>query len=132
MKELGIFCLILIGSFSSFAQNEAEWTLLNQKSGVKVYVKYASCDQQSLVFLKVKNATGKQVSLTWRERFSMENRSIDLNSGQLKNLSMAASSTAEGNCNDDKYLELIVNPNDYVSMAGLGYWELELYDLKVQ
>lgn len=132
MKELGVFCLILIGSFSSFAQNEADWTLLNQKSGVKVYVKYANCDQQSLVFLKVNNATGKQVSLTWRERFSMENRSIEVNSGQLKKLSMAASSSAEGNCNDDKYIELIVNPNDYVSMAGIGFWELELFDLKVQ
>ena len=132
MKELVVFCLILIGSFSSHAQNESEWTLLNQKSGVKVYVKYASCDQQSLVYLKVKNATGKQVSITWKERFSMKNRSIDVNSGQLKSLSLAASSTAEGNCADDEYLELIVNPNDYVSMAGIGYWELELYDLKVQ
>ena len=132
MKKLVIFCLILITSFSAFAQNEPEWTLLDQKSGVKIYVKYTICDQQSIVYLKAQNATGKQVSFTWKERFTMKKHSIDVNSGQVKSLLLAASTAAEANCGDDQYLELIVNPNDYVSMAGVGYWELEIYDLKVQ
>jgi hypothetical protein len=132
MKELGFFCLILIWSFSATAQKETEWTLLNQKSGVKVYVNYTNCDQESLVFLRVHNVTGKEVSLSWAERFSMRDRSIDVNSGQLKSLSLAAKSTVEGKCIDNQYLELIVNPNDYVSMAGVGFWELEIHELKVQ
>jgi hypothetical protein len=132
MKKLVIFCLILITSLSTFAQNEADWTLSSQKSGVKVYVKYASCDQQSRVYIKVQNTTGKEVSFTWKEHFVMQDRSVDVNSGDIKSLSLAASSTAEGKCGDDQYLILVVNPNDYVSMAGQGFWELGIYDLKVQ
>ncbi|RLD22967.1 MAG: hypothetical protein DRI71_06550 [Bacteroidetes bacterium] len=131
MKKLIIFCL-LITSLGAFAQNEAEWTLSSQKSGVKVYVRYASCDQQSKVYIKVQNTTGKEVSFTWKEHFVMQDRSADVNSGDIKSLSLAANTTAEGKCGDDQYLILVVNPNDYVSMAGLGFWELEIYELKVQ
>ena len=132
MKKLVVFCSFLIISFSTFAQNETEWTLLDQKSGVKVYVKYTICNQQSIVYLKAQNATGKPITFTWKERFSMGENNIDLNSGQTKSFSLAASTTVEGSCGNDQYLELIVNPNDYVSMAGIGFWELKMYDLKVQ
>ena len=131
MKKLVVFCLILITSFSAFAQNKPEWILLDQKSGVKIFVKYTICDQQSIVYLKALNTTGNQVSITWKERFSMKDYNIDVNSGQNKNISLAASTSAEAKCGDDKNLKLIVNPNDYVSMAGVGFWELEIYDLKI-
>lgn len=132
MKKLVVFCSFLIISFSTFAQNEPEWTLLDQKSGVKVYVMYTICNQQSIVYLKAQNATGKAVTFTWKERFSMGDNNIDVNSGQIKSFSLAASTTVEGSCGNDQYLELTVNPNDYVSMAGIGFWELKMYDLKVQ
>jgi len=131
MKKLVVYCLILITSFSAFAQNKPEWILLDKKSGVKIFVKYAICDQQSIVYLKAYNANGNHVSITWKERFSMKDHNIDVNSGQVKSLSLAASTSAEAKCGDDKYLILVVNPNDYVSMAGVGFWELEIYDLKV-
>ena len=131
MKKLVIFCL-LITSLSAFAQNEAEWTLSSQNSGIEVYVKYATCDQQSRVYIKVQNTTEEEVSFTWKEHFVMQDRSVDVNSGENKSLSLAASTTVEGNCGDEQYLTLVVNPNDYVSMAGPGFWELEIYDLKVQ
>ena len=132
MKKLVVFCLILMSSLSTIAQNETEWTFLDQKSGVKVYVKYTICAQQSIIYLRAQNATGKQVAITWKERFTRKDRHVDLNSGQNKSLLIAASTTVEGKCGDDQYLALIINPNDYVSMAGLGFWELEIYDLKIQ
>ena len=132
MKKLVVFFSILITSFGAFAQNEPEWTLLDQKSGVKVYVKYTICDQQSIVYLKALNATGKQVTLTWKERFSMQDRNVEVNSGKTKSLLLAASTTTEGNCGNRQNLVLAVDPNNYVSMVGPGFWELEVYDLKVQ
>ena len=132
MKKLVVFCLIMIASLSTFAQNGAEWTLSSQKSGVKFYVKYAICDQQSRVYIKVENTTGNEVTFSWKERFAMKDRAVDVNSGQEKSLTLVANTNAEGICGESQYLSLIVNPNDYVSMAGPGFWELELYDLIVQ
>ena len=62
----------------------------------------------------------------------MKDRQVEVNSAALKNLSLAASSTVEGICASGKDLTLIVNPNEYVSMVGIGFWELEIYDLIVQ
>ena len=132
MKKLAVFCLLLIISFGSFAQNDPGWTLLNQKSGVKLYVKYATCDQQSIVYLKATNSTGKQVVITWKEHFKLNDQRVEVNSGQAKSFSLDAGKTAVGNCVNDQNISLITNPDDYVSMAGPGFWELEIYELEVQ
>jgi hypothetical protein len=132
MNRLVIFFMLFVASAATFGQTESGWTLLQQKDGVSLEVQYSTCGQQVMVFVRVNNSSARSVVINWKERFVFKGRTVDINSGQVITLKVAASQTLSGSCGNSVTTALSINPDEYVTMAGTGSWELEIYDLLIE
>jgi len=111
-KYLLAFLFLPMLAASTFAQyDQGDWqhdyvdpTGRNEMSGVKVWFKLETCNQQGVVLLKFENSNAYQVELSWENAVFKKNLKWSAYKPERSQFTVAANQTVEGDCNSDNAL----------------------------
>lgn len=147
MKSIITILLVLLGN-SAFSQQivSAEnygdnWTLLQEKDGVEIFVRKAECERMYMkealiyTFIKVKNNTANDLSIDFQVAHQYEDRCAGCaeQTEHLKSITVPANSTIENDCKfeNSALSALIDNPNLHNLNAPLVLKQVELVKFNI-
>ncbi|WP_187262821.1 hypothetical protein [Pontibacter beigongshangensis] len=136
-RKLLCFCLLLgfglLFARPGYAQSpENDWTLHSAKDGVSLYYRYAKCEQQDVVLIRLKNTNKTAVEASWKEKFILRGKEISVNDGQAKTLLLPAGEAVIKDCTLAGNAEELLTPAfKYVSLLRKGVTGFEVYDFAI-